>query len=97
MIKTKRTKGSLNVFADLGFGPAEAANLRIRADLMAKLIGAVEERGLTQEQAAKLLGISQPRVSNLMRGKIQHFSIDTLVNLLTAAGLRVNFKVGRAA
>ena len=97
MIKTKRTKGSGNVFADVGFSRAEAENLRIRADLMAKLIGAVEKRGITQGQAAKLLGISQPRVSNLMRGKIQYFSIDTLVNLLAAAGLRVDFKVGRAA
>jgi phage-related protein/predicted XRE-type DNA-binding protein len=96
-MKTKRTKGSSNVFSDLGFGPAEAANLRIRSEMMAALIADIEQRGLTQSQAARLFGITQPRVSNLMQGKIQLFSIDTLVKLLGKAGLRVNFKLTRAA
>ena len=96
-MKTKRTKGSANVFSDLGFGPAEAANLRIRSEMMAALIADIEQRGLTQSRAARLLGITQPRVSNLMQGKIQLFSIDTLVKLLGKAGLRVNFKLTRAA
>jgi predicted XRE-type DNA-binding protein len=65
--------------------------------MMAALIDAIEKRALTQAGAAKLLGITQPRVSDLMRGKIQLFSIDTLVKLLSVAGLRINFKVSRAA
>jgi len=96
-MKSKRTKGSANVFADLGFDSDEAANLRIRAEMMAALIGSIEKSRLRQAQAAKLLGITQPRVSNLMQGKIQLFSIDTLVKLLSKAGHRVNFKLTRAA
>jgi predicted XRE-type DNA-binding protein len=77
-----------NVFRDLGFAPDEAENLLIRADLM----HAVEQRiaGMSQVHAAKLLGVSQPRVSSLTRGKITHFTIDSLVNMLARAGVRVH-------
>jgi predicted XRE-type DNA-binding protein len=66
-----------NVFQDLGFAGEEAENLRVRADLMIALSELIEERGLTQAQAAQLLGVSQPRVSDLVRGKIDRFSVDT--------------------
>jgi predicted XRE-type DNA-binding protein len=95
--KTKETAGGGNVFRDLGFGPAEAENLRIRAAMMNALIQHLAKKKLTQARAAALLGITQPRVSDLMRGKLHLFSIDTLTNLLAAAGLRVELRVRKAA
>jgi predicted XRE-type DNA-binding protein len=91
--KAKETEGGGNVFRDVGFGPAEAENLRIRAATMNALIQHLEKMKLTQARAAALLGITQPRVSDLMRGKLHLFSIDTLINLLAAAGLRVDLRV----
>jgi predicted XRE-type DNA-binding protein len=87
------TKGSGNVFVDCGFPPAEAENLRIRAKLMMALTVHIQERKLTQSRAAKLMAISQPRISDLMRGKIGRFTIDTLVNMVTAAGLKVDLDI----
>jgi predicted XRE-type DNA-binding protein len=87
------TKGSGNVFLDLGFDVAEAENLRIRSRLMIALTRYVQDRKLTQLGAAKLMGVSQPRISDLVRGKIGLFTIDTLVNMATAAGLKVEFAV----
>lgn len=91
-----RTKGR-DLFKDLGFGPAEAENLRIRSAMMRALIKFIRKGDLTQAHAARLLGISQPRISDLMSGKIHLFSIDYLVKLLAAAGLRVDVRVKRAA
>lgn len=90
---TKVRRSSGNVFKDLGFREPEAENLRIRSDLMARLRKLIEDEGLTQARAARLLGVSQPRVSDLVRGRIDLFSIDTLVNLLAKAGIRVTVKV----
>ena len=86
---TKIRRGSGNVFADLGFAPQEAANLQLRSDLMIQLRKALGARHLTQAGAARVLGISQPRVSDLMRGKIDRFSIDALIQLLDKAGIEV--------
>jgi len=86
----RATKGSENVFVDCGFPPAEAENLRIRAKMMMALTGYIEERKITQSRAAKIMGVSQPRISDLVRGKIGLFTIDTLVNMVAAAGLRVD-------
>ena len=98
-MKRRAAKASrdADVFTDLGFTPAEAQNLRIRSAMMRALVSFIRTNKLTQAHAAKLLGISQPRVSDLMRGKIDLFSIDTLVTLLAAAGLRVDLKVNKAA
>ncbi|MBL8959542.1 MAG: XRE family transcriptional regulator [Gemmatimonadetes bacterium] len=82
-------RGSGNVFVDVGFPPEEAAHLLIRSDLMITLNQAIEDRGLTQVRAAKVLGVSQPRVSALRRGKIDQFSIDALVELLARLGVSV--------
>ena len=87
----KVRRGSANVFQDLGFATQEAEHLRIRADLMVTLSRVVEDRGLTQIEAAALFGVSQPRVSDLIRGKIDRFSIDTLVKMLGHAGVHVRF------
>jgi predicted XRE-type DNA-binding protein len=79
-----------NVFADLGFPPAEAENLLLRTDLMLHIEGIIKERGLKQKQAAALFGVSQPRISDLKRGKLDEFSIDSLVNMLGHAGIRID-------
>jgi predicted XRE-type DNA-binding protein len=92
---TAFTKGSRNVFADLGFSAAESRNLRIRSEMMTALRKFIEAEGLTQAEAAKRLNVSQPRISDLTRGKISRFSLDTLVNLLSDAGLEVDFRMKR--
>lgn len=96
-MKTAPPKAGSNLFRDLAFSQAEAENLRIRAAMMNALIAHIEKTGLTQVRAAKLLRVTQPRISDLMRGRIHLFSIDTLVNFLAAAGLRVTLRVSRAA
>ena len=90
---TKAELSSGDVFHDLGFDPAEAESLRIRAELMVKLREFMVRRKLTQSAAAKLWGVTQPRVSDLVRGKIDLFSIDTLVDMLAQAGIRVQLQV----
>ncbi|HBI20144.1 XRE family transcriptional regulator [Sandaracinobacter neustonicus] len=77
--------------------PAEAENMKLRSSLMRALKDHIEHEKLSQSQAAKLLGVTQPRVSDLIRGKIDLFSLDTLVNMLAAAGLHVEVQVARAA
>jgi len=81
-----------NPFLDLGFSPEEAAILQMRADLMAKLRKTITAKKLTQAKAARLLGVSQSRVSDLMRGKWEKFSLEMLITLATRAGLRVRLK-----
>ncbi|HEX5869784.1 MAG TPA: XRE family transcriptional regulator [Longimicrobium sp.] len=86
-----------NVFADLGFAPEAAANLLIRTDLMMEIEDIIEQRKLRQKDAACLFGVSQPRISDLVRGKIDTFTIDSLVTMLAHAGVSVELKVRRAA
>ena len=93
-MKMKLTRSSGNVFADLGFPPEEAEHLKIRSDLMIELCKAIKARGFKQADAAKLLGVTQPRISDLFQGKIGLFSIDTLVDMLAHAGVRVKLVIG---
>ncbi|MDF2775923.1 MAG: putative small protein [Geminicoccaceae bacterium] len=86
-----------NVFRDLGFRPAEAESLKVRSDLMSALQDLMTERRLTQVQAAKLFGVSQPRISDLRRDKIDRFTVDALINMLAHAGVSVVLKIGRPA
>jgi len=95
--KTAITKGSGNVFADLGFSPSEARNLKMRSQMIAALRKFIEQEGLTQADAAKRLKVSQPRISDLTRGRISRFSLDALVNLLSHAGLEVDFRIKPAS
>jgi len=81
-----------NTFLDLGFSPEEAAILQMRADLMARLRKTIKAKKLTQARAAKLLGVSQSRVSDLVTGKWEKFSLEMLITLATRAGLRVTLK-----
>ncbi|HEV7515511.1 MAG TPA: helix-turn-helix transcriptional regulator [Thermoanaerobaculia bacterium] len=86
----KITPSSGNVFADLGFSEDEAEHLRIRSTLMGAVRKLIDDRKLTQAEAADLFGVTQPRISNLVRGKIDLFSIDTLIGMLARAGVHVD-------
>ncbi|MDC8449024.1 MAG: helix-turn-helix domain-containing protein [Nitrospira sp.] len=88
-MKKKTAKSSGNVFVDLGFEQDEATVLQMRANLMSDLRHYIEKRGLTQAQAAKRLGIAQSRVSDLVRGKWDKFSLEMLITLETRIGRRV--------
>lgn len=78
----KITPSTGNVFRDLGFGREEAEHLLVRADLMIQIQKLIESRGLKQRTAAKILGVTQPRVSDLLRGRIDLFSTDALIDML---------------
>jgi predicted XRE-type DNA-binding protein len=92
------TIGSSNVFKDIGFETEEAINLKIRADLILDLRRFIQSQKWTQTEAAEYFGETQPRISNLMNGDIDRFSIDKLVQMLTRAGMDVQVSVsGRAA
>ncbi len=86
-------QGSENVFEDLGFDAEEAANLKVRADLMLNLRRYILEQGLTTEQAADFFGETQPQVNNLMNGEISLFSVDKLIDMLVKAGMQVKVEV----
>ncbi len=93
MSKEEIIESSGNVFSDLGFSPEEATLLAMRAELMATLRETIANQGWTQVQAAERLGIGQSRVSDLVRGKRDKFSLDMLVTLATRAGRRVDLAV----
>jgi predicted XRE-type DNA-binding protein len=85
--------GKNNVFEDLGFEPEEAANLKIRADLIIDIQEFIQSQKWTQAEAAIFFKETQPRISNLMNGDIDRFSIDKLVQMLNRAGLNVRVLV----
>ena len=87
------TESSGNVFLDIGFAPGEAEHLLVRATLMTSITAMISDRKLTQAGAARLLGVTQPRVSDLVRGKIELFSIDALVQMLGRAGVGVDVQL----
>jgi predicted XRE-type DNA-binding protein len=91
--KFKITKSSGNVFIDLGFSPEEATILAMRAQLMGELRIKIRDEEWTQAEAAKVLGVSQSRVSDLIRGKFEKFSLDMLITLATRAGKKVELKM----
>jgi len=93
----KRVRGSGNVFRDLGFGKAEADSLRLRAELMMRIEDFYRESGMTQAEAARALGLTQPRLNALLKGKIGLFSLDALVDIAARAGLNVRLVVKKAA
>jgi predicted XRE-type DNA-binding protein len=88
-MKTERFASVWDAIEDT---PAEAENMKLRSALMMALKGHIERTGLTQAEAAKLLGVTQPRVSDLVRGKINLFALDSLVNMAVAAGMQVEIK-----
>lgn len=86
-----------NVWDAIEDTPAEAENMKLRSSLMMALERHIKAQGWTQAEAARRLHVTQPRVSDLMRGKIDVFGIDSLVNMLTAAGLQIEVRIAEAA
>ena len=85
-------RSSSDVFRDLGFAPAEAEILKARSALRITAERLIASRGWTQAAAAKAMGVTQPRISDLVRGKIDKFSVDGLIEMLGRAGVEVSFK-----
>lgn len=77
--------------------PAEAENMRIRSSLMMAILDFIDTNNLSQSEAAKIFDVTQPRISELRRGKIDLFSVDRLINMLAQAGLHVEVRVAKAA
>ena len=93
MTGLKITKGSANVFEDLGFDVQASQNLLLRSQTMVALVQWFNASGMTQAGAAKALGVTQPRLNQLLKGKIEIFSLDALVNMATNAGMRVGLSI----
>ena len=85
-----------SVWDAISDSPQQAANLRARAELMQKIAAIVKEGGWTQAQAATRCGITQPRMNDLLRGRVSRFSLDALVNIATAIGCRVHVELSLA-
>ena len=83
------TASRKNAFRDLGFSADEAEHIRVRSDLMIGVQKTIAARRLTQAEVADLLGVTQPRVSDLVRGRLDLFSIETLIDMLAHFGIRV--------
>ena len=90
---TSVTQGSGNVFLDLGFPPQEAAVMLLRCELAEALRRWMARQGYTQAQAAKRLGVAQPRISEIARNKVDRLSLDYLVGLCAKAGVSVAVKL----
>jgi predicted XRE-type DNA-binding protein len=85
-----------NVWDAIMDTPQEALNMKLRSELMMQIRQAIEVNGWTQKKAAKKLGVTQPRISDLFRGKIDLFSLDMLVNMLASMGEEVEIKIKAA-
>ncbi|OGW74600.1 MAG: transcriptional regulator [Nitrospirae bacterium RIFCSPHIGHO2_02_FULL_40_19] len=92
-MKESIIKSSGNVFLDLGFPPEEAAILQMRSNIMADIRKVIKNKKMTQAKAADILGVSQSRVSDLIRGKWEKFSLEMLIALATKAGMRISLKM----
>lgn len=90
--KSKATLKEGNIFEDLGFDKAEAANLLLRAELMVMVKKYIEKNKLTQSQAAKKMKVDQPRINKLLKGKINLFTIDMLVQMLERVNIQIRLK-----
>ena len=95
--KLKITRGSGNIFADIGFDKDEAENLKLRAELMMRIEDCCQKSDVPQAAMAEALGLTAPRLNALLKGKIGLFSLDALVNIATRAGLSVRLLVKKAA
>ena len=84
------TETFANVWDALADTPQEAANLKVRSELMSQIAALVRERGWTQVEAARRCGVTQPRLNDLLRGRLSRFSLDALVNIAAALDCRVH-------
>lgn len=89
-MKKPKIESYASVWDALADTPEEAANLRARAELMQQIAAIVEENGWTQVEAANQCGVTQPRINDLLRGRVSRFSLDALVNIATVIGRRVH-------
>jgi predicted XRE-type DNA-binding protein len=87
----KVTRSSGNVFRDVGFPAEQAEHMLVRSDLLIQLQKAIASRGMKQAEVAKVLRVTQPRVSDLLRGRIDLFSTDMLIDMLARLGVQVRF------
>jgi len=92
-----KAKTFANVWDALSDSPEEAATMKIRSDVMIAITDAVSAWGTTQARAASRLGVTQPRLNDLLQGRINRFSLDTLLTLAARAGLKVKINIRRAA
>jgi predicted XRE-type DNA-binding protein len=92
----KKPQTYASVWDAIADTPEQAANLRSRAELMQKIADRVEQHGWTQTEAASHCGVTQPRINDLLRGRVSRFSLDALVNIATALGCRVRFDLEAA-
>ena len=95
-IASKKPKTYASVCEALADTPEQAANLRTRAELMQQIAAIVKESGWTQTEAAERCGVTQPRMNDLLRGRVSRFSLDALVNIATAIGRKVHFELEAA-
>jgi predicted XRE-type DNA-binding protein len=91
-MKKPEPESYASVWDALADTPEEAVNLRVRSELMDKITEIIEERGWTQAEAAAHCGLTQPRINDLLRGRISRFSLDALVNIAAALGCRVHIE-----
>ncbi|HUY81995.1 MAG TPA: XRE family transcriptional regulator [Acidobacteriaceae bacterium] len=91
-----KTKDYLSVWDAIAETPEQAANLRVRADLMRHIVAIVKKGKWTQAEAARRCGVTQPRINDLLRGRISRFSLDALVNIAARLGKRVRLKLEAA-
>ena len=92
----RKTESYASVWDALADTPEQAANLRARAELMQKIAAIVKEHTWTQAEAARQCGVTQPRINDLLRGRVSRFSLDALVNICTALGRRVRLDLEAA-
>jgi len=92
----KKSETFATVWDAIADTPEQAANLRARAELMQKIIARLKKRNWTQAEAARRCGVTQPRINDLLRGRVSRFSLDALVNIATALGFRVRVDIEAA-
>lgn len=95
-MKKAKVEGFASVWDAIADTPQEAANLRVRSELMDKIAAIIEESGWTQADAAAHCGVTQPRINDLLRGRISRFSLDALVNIASALGRRIHIELEAA-
>jgi predicted XRE-type DNA-binding protein len=93
---TQEVESYESVWDAIADTPQEAANLKARADLMREIAAIVQAKGWTQAEAAAQCGVTQPRMNDLLRGRVARFSLDALVNIATALGRRVRVAIEAA-
>ena len=92
----KKSESYASVWDAIADTPGKAANLRARAELMRQIAALVKEKGWTQVEAARQCGVTQPRINDLLRGRVSRFSLDALVNISTSLGCRVRVDLDAA-